>query len=191
MSCKTPARLVSKIWDQADTLFEKYGDSVVVAAAGSIPQTQAAILALKAAHKTGEAIDEAIRKWNDLVGNSWAKIGPRALTFDETLRGTLTSATTRTFITPFPCVEDEVSLNIRERGGSAKTEICICRIDSDGDEDQVARFVWNENRSERKQKSQRIRYRVRGVEGHLLVVTLKSSSVLKKLEYSIEAEVED
>lgn len=192
MSCKTPARLVSDLWEQFDEIAEKYGAYAELAgrAGGEVPEDAEAsdvVEALRHLHKLGEAADEAIGNWNERVGNTWAHIGPRRLILNEPHQGTIQSATSRTFVTPFPCEEDSLTIDIKERGGVASTEVNICRVDAQGDEEHLAKFRLNENRAERQNKQQEVQYTVNGVGGFLLVVSLRSRSVFSKFSYSLQA----
>lgn len=84
--------------------------------------------------KVGGVVDQAaywIKWWNDMVGNTWAKVGPRQLSFNARDQGTLLNPGVRTFISIGPSAgKGRVEINALD--GKAGVEVSYCAIKSDG-----------------------------------------------------------
>ena len=91
----------------------------------------------------------------------------------------------RMFITAEPMDTDEMRVRLIERGGKGRVGIAICALAENGDEDELADFEWNENRSERRDDSQSLSRRFHGVRGRWIVVKLDGKSVAKRFRYKL------
>ena len=84
--------------------------------------------------KVGGVVDQAaywIKWWNDMAGNTWAKIGPRQLSFNAQDKGTLLNPGVRTFISIGPSA-GRGKVVITALDGKAGVDVSYCAIKSDG-----------------------------------------------------------
>lgn len=72
---------------------------------------------------------EALAFWNNLAGESWAKIGARTIRRGQTQQGTVVNPGMRTWVTASPSTSSSANVNISKRGGEANVRINICAVD--------------------------------------------------------------
>jgi hypothetical protein len=181
-NCGSAAIVISDLW-------EKYSDeakAVGCAAAAAMAESQGTALdvveCVERAEKTDDLVQAMVRFWNNNAGNSWAKIGPRRLDFDEKDKGALAGTGGRVFISPCPVPEDEITVSVRKRGGRGRASVTVCKVDPSGRKTELWDTTFDRGKNnigDRKSKT------LRGVKGHLLQVHLDGKSAVKRFEYSL------
>jgi hypothetical protein len=154
--CGSVASVTSDLWD-------KYG-----ALASNLPYTQ--------------KVDEMIKFWNSMAGNSWAKIGPRRLDFGKNLAGTVVGPTTRVFIAETPSDKNQVEVKIDKLDGKAKTSITVCKVDKTGRKTKLWDFTAD-NGSYTKTWTKTLS----GVKDELITVNIAGHSATNKFQYTVRA----
>lgn len=129
-----------------------------------------------------DKIDQMIKFWNSMAGNSWAKIGPRRLDFGKTLNGTVTGPTSRVFIAAAPSDKKHVDIVLKKLDGKAKTSITVCKVDANGNQQKAWDFTV-ENGKGTKTFSKTIK----GAEGKIITVHIKGHSATNSFKYSVKA----
>ena len=76
-----------------------------------------------------ENVKAMVKFWNDMAGNSWAKIGPRHFEFANTTKGTIQSVGKRTWVSAAPAGSDSVSVTIKKTDGKGSVRYNICTMD--------------------------------------------------------------
>lgn len=76
-----------------------------------------------------ETVKEMVKFWNEMAGNSWAKIGPRHFTFSVATKGTIQSVGKRTWVSAAPAGSDSVSVTIKKTDGKGSVRYNICTMD--------------------------------------------------------------
>lgn len=195
--CESGAQMATAIWKNWGDEIKKGGcaTGVAVSAAltGGVTAPAAAEMYLEC-YATVTAYEEvakkAITKWNDLVGNTWASLGPRALEANTKLSGTLVSTGGRVFISPapLPANVDEVELSLKKTGGKGKTSVTICKVSANGKASQLWSFTieaGDDNDGKTWSRS------LKNLDGYVLSVHLDCKSVTKKLEYELTAKLKE
>ena len=67
--------------------------------------------------------------WNAMVGNTWAKIGPRYIDFGTSVKGNVITPTKRTWYSLMPSTENVRNVRIRHDDGKSRTMVRICLVD--------------------------------------------------------------
>ncbi len=169
---------------------EEWDDELIklgCVAVGATTSPEQAIQCLEQAGKLNKALDDMVRFWNRTAGNSWARIGPRRLDLDTDLNGSIVDPGDRTFISAAPMDEDEVTVIVKERNGTGKTEVLVCMHTPDGKATQLAEMLFNEDRrAKRKMESER--KVINGVKGKFLSVVFDGKSVANKFAYTLHVD---
>ena len=170
-SCATVADVSSKVWDETPPLVKN-------ALATSGPFGASAIKAIK-------MIDKGIQIWNKLSGDeSWSKIGPRRLDFDEWSTGTLIGPTERMFLSGIPAV-NPVRVDFHKLDFGGKVTVVICRVPEKGKPTPVKTFTVAPDAPPGKIKS----VTIDNAKGKIISVVLHGKSVGKKLKYKVRAKM--
>lgn len=127
-------------------------------------------------------VRDAVRKWNQRAGNSWASIGPRHLTLNNRqATGTIMGQTNRTFITE-PAHGNSVRITLRKTDGRAKTGVTICTQTKNGSRRTVHSYTFNNgNRPQSKT------FIIPNARGKVISVNMRNYSVGNKFKYTIKA----
>ena len=144
------------------------------------------------------AVDRAVQGFNWLVGDSWATLGPRSLTFGETKGGTIIFPGDRKFVSVVPSRSDAINLNIREKSGKARVRAVICKK-AEGEPTMRLNkdIIFNYNK-ESSFKDQDETFLIGGTKNSIVSVILKSqynddiavTNVVPEFEYTIQIDEE-
>ncbi|MBB3184401.1 hypothetical protein FHR95_001962 [Halomonas fontilapidosi] len=159
--CDSAATVVSDLWSEHEDIVKQTG-----------PGDKA------------EIVDKMINRWNDLAGNSWAKIGPRMLEFGSTQKGTIRSKGTRVFVSPHP-VYGEIDLTIEKVGMRGKTYVEACKFPEglDSGEEIWSFTIDPGGQNVGKQWSRTFD----NVDSHIVAVKFAGQSWAKGMEYQLSA----
>ncbi|MCL4789887.1 MAG: hypothetical protein KJ070_24425, partial [Verrucomicrobia bacterium] len=195
--CKSGTQIATAIWSDWGDEIKKGGCLTGVAVPAVLSQGATASAAkpmYDACYDTLAKFEEAgkktIAKWNSLVGNTWASLGPRPLTFGTKLKGTVVSTGGRVFITPapLPAHTDEVEIKLEKTGGKGKTSVTACKISANGKAEQLWSFTIDPgDENEGKTWSRKFK----NLNGYILSVHLDCKSLSKKMEYELTASVKE
>lgn len=162
-SCNSSAGVVSKMWKAWKDL--GFGDASGLNNALYLNHT-----------------DRAITKWNQLIGNSWATIGPRSLKINgRSERGTIMGQTNRTFITP-PAKNNTVTITLRKTDGKAKTGVTICTTDKRNGKRTVHSYTFNNGNYTRTKT-----FTISNARNKVISINMRNYSVGNKFKYTISA----
>ena len=129
-----------------------------------------------------EKVDEMIKFWNSMAGNSWAKIGPRRLDYGTNLDGTVVGPTTRVFVAETPTNTDKVEIKLNKLDGKAKTSVTVCKVDKSGRKTKLWDFTAdNGNYTKTWTKT------LSGVKDELVTVNIVGHSATNKFKYTLRA----
>ncbi len=67
--------------------------------------------------------------WNVMVGNSWARLGPRKFEFGLAETGNVVTPGKRTFVSLLPSGDDTRTVTITKTGGKSRTVVRVCKAD--------------------------------------------------------------
>jgi hypothetical protein len=140
----------------------------------------------------------AVNAFNELVGNSWATLGPRSLLFNERKSGTIIFPGDRTFVTSVPSRSDAIRLNINEESGKARVKVVVCRTAENGQVSRLKKnivFNYNKKSSDEHQDET---FLIGGTKNSIVSVILKSqynddiavTNVVPEFEYTIQIDEE-
>jgi hypothetical protein len=119
--------------------------------------------------------------WNEMVGETWAKIGPRHVGFGTTDKGTIVNPGTRIWVSSGPSAGD-ASWDIDYVEGAAGMKISYCAIDATGN----VEFLGAEDVNPKKQPPKKS-LDASKVAGKFLAVKLDGDGGAgKKWEYKIK-----
>lgn len=195
--CESGTQMALAIWKEWGDQMKKGGCFTATAvatvltegatAAGAVGMYQTCYDTLT---KFEEITKKVIPKWNSLVGNTWATLGPRALTLNTALSGTLVSTGGRVFLTaaPLPANTDEVTLKLKKTGGKGKTSVAVCKVSAHGHADQIWSFTIDAGDDNEDQTWSRT---FQNMDGYVLCVHLDCQSVAKKMAYELTATVKE
>jgi hypothetical protein len=79
--------------------------------------------------------------WNDMVGGSWAMIGPRALT-TTWQSGTIVGTAGRLWIQQAPSLVSSVTVKVKKTGKKGKTGVAVCKTNSNGTTTKVVDWTF-------------------------------------------------
>jgi len=195
--CDSATKVAADLW-------ENWGDEVraggcLTAAAVSAILTQGATAASSAEfyQKCYATLNEfnsiatsAVKKWNTLVGNTWAQLGPRALEFNKTLSGTVVGPGDRMFISaaPIPADLDEVEIELKKEDGKSETEVTVCKVAANGQGTTLWSFTIDGGKDNQGKTWKKT---FKNVDGYILSVFLNSKSVTRSMEYQLKATLRD
>lgn len=168
-SCDSASKVTADIWDEVDAFVKAYPCSNVADCAVK----QGALMT-----------DKLTRFWNGMVGNSWARIGPRRLPFGETLTGTLVGTGGRMFVS-FPAAQTPITVTIEETHGEGKASVVICKVNDRNKRTKVATKWFNDTKDRRRDGRERRSVSVKGAKGDIITIHLDGKSATKKFGYTI------
>lgn len=131
-----------------------------------------------------------VANWNRLVGNTWATLGPRPITFGKNQAGTLVSTGGRMFLSaaPVPANIDEVEIELKKEDGKGKTSVTVSKVAANGKATELWDFTigaGDENSGKTWRKT------FEDVAGYVIAVHLDCKSVSRKFEYEFKATMRD
>lgn len=127
-------------------------------------------------------VRDAVRKWNQRAGNSWASIGPRHMTLNNRqATGTILGQTNRTFITE-PAHGNSVRITLKKTDGRAKTGVTICTQTKNGTRRTVHSYTFNNGNYTRTKT-----FVIPNARGKVISVNMRNYSVGNKFKYTIRA----
>jgi len=170
----------------ADT-WDKFG--VYAIAAGCAVGTAVAQMDFSQCYASGKTysalVSSMVTWWNQMAGNSWAKIGPRALEVDgKILSGTVVLGTERVFCTPGPVDTSDIKIRVTKDGGKAKTDVEICKMAKNGSSTEEFDYTWAKGKDNIGDTESRT---VKSAKDKILCVRLNNKSTAKKFSYKISA----
>lgn len=130
--------------------------------------------------------DNTIQQWNQLVGSSWATIGPRRLDFNRNHTGTIVGTAGRMFVS-LQSFSTPVTITIDETGGRGKTSVVVCRVDSQNRRTQIATRWFNDTNARKNKSDERRTVRVDNAQGRIVTVHFDGKSVGNSFSYRIRA----
>lgn len=185
-SCKSVTSSVSSLWKEYKNIVSLLGCGSV----GVLVSPAAAIACLKTTNKVQEAIEKAVKRYEDVVGKTSPKtLGPRQLRPNTWEEGSIPGTFGRLFVTAMPMHEDTVSITIKELDGKGKVGIAICSVDENGKHEKLADYTLNEDKSEKKDKSQQIKKTLTKVKGKWILVHIDGKSVANTFKYKLLLDV--
>ena len=194
-NCQTGAKVASDLWKTYDDEAKKVGcvlgTGAVVIATGGMKLPEAVKIyseCLQKADKADKITRNVIQKWNDLVNNNWATLGPRKLEMNDTQTGTIRSQGTRMFVTPTP-VSDALEIAITKERFRGKTRVTVCKYAPSGpglnaNGDKIWEFTIGKGLSN---KGKTWRRQFGDVAGHIVSVSFKGQSLAKSMKYRLTA----
>jgi hypothetical protein len=175
--CDSFGAAAGKVWKQYGGHAKLTTAAIVSGFTGADPAT-----ILKVENEIEDTVGDVVSKWNDLVGNSGLRIGPRSIRLGKKVSGTLESVTDRVFITPHPLLQEEVNFKMKHTSGKGKMECTICAIDDKGKAKCLAEFTYKSG-EDNDGDSKMIK--LRGTLGRVLVINLDGKSLLGEFGYEI------
>lgn len=169
-SCTTAANVSSKVWQETPPAVK-----TAIASAGPWGAT---------AMKTLKFLDDGIKIWNKIAGDSWAKVGKRRLDFDGWSKGTLIGSTERMFVSPIPAV-NPVKIDFHKTDHGGKVKVVICKIPKKGKPKVVKSFFVEPDATPGLIKS----VQIDDAKGHVISVVLHGKSFSNKLGYKFRAKM--
>lgn len=129
-----------------------------------------------------DKIEEMVKFWNQMAGNSWAKIGPRRLDYATNLNGTIVGPTDRVFLAHSPTDKDSVEIKLDKLDGKAETSVTVCKVDKAGRATKLWDFTAeNGNYTKTWTKT------VTGVKDQIVTVHLHGHSAANTFQYTVRA----
>jgi hypothetical protein len=86
-------------------------------------------------NQRGELLAEAAywtSWWNQMAGNTWAKIGPRQIDFGRTDQGNIVAPGKRLWVSFTPAAHGFVEVKISKKDGKAGLRVHLCAINDQG-----------------------------------------------------------
>ena len=134
-NCQSATKVAADIYDKVGTEAIALGCSAVkiaLAGEGNTFDTKDLLDCYKDASFFSGLTKSLVGWWNNQVAdNNWSTLGPRRLTLNTNLDGTLVGTTGRMFIS-FPLENDTLTITTSERDGKAKTSLIVCKHLPDG-----------------------------------------------------------
>ncbi len=128
-----------------------------------------------------ENVKAMVKFWNDMAGNSWAKIGPRHFEFANTTKGTIQSVGKRTWVSSMPSGEAGATVSIKKTDGKGATRYNICTMDPETK--QIVRVGFGDFDKGKDTETQT--KKVNGTLGKFVIVELVGESVTKAFAYEL------
>lgn len=128
-----------------------------------------------------ETVKEMVKFWNEMAGNSWAKIGPRHFTFSVATKGTIQSVGKRTWVSSMPSGEAGATVSIKKTDGKGATRYNICTMDPETK--QIVRVGFGDFDKGKDTETQT--KKVNGTLGKFVIVELVGESVTKAFAYEL------
>jgi hypothetical protein len=188
-TCQSAAKVAGDIFDKVGTEAIALGCSAVKVAMGK--EETFGMNDLLECYKDASFYTNLAKSlngwWNNQVANNGSlTIGPRHLTIDTDLDGTLVSTSGRMFIS-FPMEKDAVTITINERDGKAKTSVVACKHKPDGKWEEVATRWFNDSNDQKGNKKESRKIELQGVKGYEVSLHLDSKAVLGDFAYTVRA----
>lgn len=128
-----------------------------------------------------EKVDEMIKFWNANVGETWARFGPRKLSEDTELKGSVVGKGERVFIAPAPTNRDSITVDLEKIAGKAKTNITVCSVSESGRAVKIWEFT-----AAKGDYTKTWTKTINGVKDTIITVHLAGMSASKKFKYELE-----
>ena len=182
-NCQSLLQLVGNVW-------KKWGE--VIIATGCVAGTTiatgglaagASLACVRNADKYKKAAEKMLALFNDLADNGPATIGPRRIEFGRTQSGTVLGPGDRTYVSVYPMDKDSVTFKIKKLDGLCRTQVIICKIDTNGKLANLAVFEFDKDDADGKE----ITKTVTGVQNHLVQVRLNGITLTRKFQYQFLA----
>jgi hypothetical protein len=124
-----------------------------------------------------------VKAWNDLVGNSWATIGPRSLSYNAKSNGTILNPGTRVWASVGPSA-GAATVKFSYKSGQAGMQVSYCAVNSAGGVD----FLGSEEVGAGKQLPQK-NLTAAQVGGKFILIKLDGTGGAgKKYQYDVTLE---
>jgi hypothetical protein len=127
---------------------------------------------------------QMVKFWNRKA-NSWSRIGPRRLNFDNWEQGRIVSTGGRMYISPVPSNKNTLQVNINELDGKGKTSYVICKVDRNGRYTKLKTGWFNEINSQKSNKRETRSHTISGVKGYLVTIHFDGKSVGNSFQYKV------
>lgn len=129
-----------------------------------------------------DKVEEMIKFWNANVGGTWATLGPRALTPDTDLEGSVVGKGERVFIAPAPTNKDSITVELEKLAGKAKTNVTVCSVSEAGRPVKLWEFTAGKGGYTKTWTKT-----INGVKNKVITVHLAGMSASKKFKYELRA----
>ena len=192
-SCESATKVVADIWEEAGDVALKIGCGVAGGAGAAVGVEVDFDACYESAQKYANLTEKMIDFWNNAVGHNWAVIGPRQLSMNTDLKGTLWGTSGRMFVTAYPMASDKVTITIDERDGKAKTSVVVCKFDQNSKHTKLATKWFNDTSDRRNKSDEHRKVEVTGARGYILSVHFDAKEILptKKFAYTLRAEEDE
>ncbi len=190
-SCQSAAKVAGDVYNKVGTEAIALGCSAIkIALAGendSFDQKDLLECYKDASFYSGLS-KSLIGWWNTQVAhNAWATIGPRRLTLNSNLDGTLIGTSGRMFVS-FPMENDKLTITVSERDGKAKTSVIVCKHYPDGKWTQLSTRWFNDTNDLQRKDNEVERIELSGVKGYEISVHADAKSFSNTFEYTVRAD---
>lgn len=132
------------------------------------------------------ALHKAMRDWwNWMVGNSWAKVGPRYFNFGAAERGNVLAPGTRLFYSVMPSHENSRTLRLTHVGGKSRAIVDVCVVDPNSGRPASAKR-WDIPKNDRLGKT--FAYTIRSVNGKFVFVNIAGKTWSRNFKYKLQVD---
>ena len=180
-SCGSAASVTSDLWDEWGEVAKVVGCAGVAAASGGFTYTAC----YASANKMDKAMKKMVSFWNKMAGNSWAKLGPRRLSFDTWYEGSVLGMTGRVFVSPHPSPTKRVTVKVKKTGGKGKAEVTVCKTDSRNKTAKAAAYTFAASAPSGKEWKKE----VKGALDDIITVHIDGKSATKSFKYKVRAKL--
>lgn len=123
--------------------------------------------------------------WNAMVGNTWARMGPRYIDFGTSTGGNVITPTKRTWYSIMPSQKDVRYVRIRHDDGRSRTLVRICTVDpTTGRPLQATAFDIPRNSSQDYWPADAA-YQVQNAAGKFIIVEFDPKTVGRSFKYTL------
>jgi hypothetical protein len=130
-----------------------------------------------------KALHKAMRDWwNWMVGNSWARIGPRYFEFGTQVKGNVLAPGTRLFYSVMPSHTNSRTVRLKHVGGKSRAIVRICVVDSKNGR-RAAVTTWDIPKRSRPGKT--YTYTIRNVSQKFVFVDIAGKTVSRNFKYTL------
>jgi hypothetical protein len=189
-SCQSATKVAADIYDKVGTEAIALGCSAVkvaLAGEGDTFDQKDLLECYKDASFYSGLTKSLTGWWNSQVAkNAWATIGPRRLTLNTNLDGTLVATTGRQFVS-FPMESDNLTITTSERDGRAKTSLVVCKHFPDGKWSELSTRWFNDTNDQQRNDNEVEKVVLTGVKGYEISIHLDAKSVANTFAYTVRA----
>jgi len=123
--------------------------------------------------------------WNAMVGNTWARVGPRYVDFGTSVKGNVITPTKRTWYSLMPSTDDVRYVRIRHDDGRSRTIVRICTVDpTTGRPSQATAFDIPKGSSQQYWPANAA-YQVNNAAGQFVIVEIDPKTVGRSFRYTL------